>query len=156
VAVDAIVIEVDNRSDGEVTDVMCEVKNRFFEWSGEIDEPIESLTAPGPFLARVRTRARHQYARQAMPNTRVDAPHQEEVTGTFTYHWRLSDPQSSRVRHRASCVRMRARLRAYWGLAMTKISRHRGVRGARVAYWKIKITRACQQRQIIDLVLIWT
>jgi hypothetical protein len=25
-----------------------------------------------------------------------------------------------------------------------------------VAYWKIKITRACQQRQIIDLVLIWT
>jgi hypothetical protein len=31
VAVDAIVIEVDNRSDGEVTDVMCEVKNRFFE-----------------------------------------------------------------------------------------------------------------------------
>jgi len=44
VAVDAIVIEVDNRSIDVVTDVICEVKSRSFPWSGWIDEPIESRT----------------------------------------------------------------------------------------------------------------
>jgi hypothetical protein len=40
-ALDAIEIEVENRSDGVVTDVTCEVENGF-EWAGWIDEPIHS------------------------------------------------------------------------------------------------------------------